>query len=214
MSELKVSEVFLSLQGEGQKAGLPCVLVRLVGCNLRCTWCDTAYAWEGGESMSLEQIIAQAEQFRCRQVDVTGGEPLLQPATPELLARLCDRGWAVQVETNGSMDVSAIDRRVVKAVDFKCPSSGQQDANRWSNVEALTADDEVKFILADQGDYDYAKEKLLAHQLPSRCAVILSPVFAVLDPAKLAQWILDDGLDVRLGLQLHKLIWPRRDRGV
>ncbi len=214
MSELKVSEIFLSLQGEGRATGLPCVLIRLAGCNLRCTWCDTSYAWEGGETMSLEQILARLEEFRCRRVEVTGGEPLLQPATAELLTRLCDRGWSVMLETNGSLDVSPVDPRVVKIVDFKTPSSGQQEKNRWLNVHALAASDEVKFVLADRGDYDYAKETLIVHKLLGRCAVMFYPVFAVLDPARLAQWILDDGLDVRMGLQLHKIIWPQRDRGV
>jgi 7-carboxy-7-deazaguanine synthase len=214
VSELNVSEIFLSIQGEGGATGLPCVIVRLAGCNLRCDWCDTAYAQQGGQAMSVEQILARVEQFPCRRVEVTGGEPLLQPAAGELLTQLCDRGWTVLLETNGSQDISTVDSRVVKIVDFKCPSSGQQDANRWSNVAALAPRDEVKFVLADRADYDYAKEKLAACNLRSRCAVIFSPVFGRLDPAELARWILADGLDVRLGLQLHKIIWPGRDRGV
>jgi len=214
MSELKVCEIFLSIQGEGTAAGLPCTLVRLAGCNLRCSWCDTSYAWTEGQPMTVDDVIARVEQLRCRRVEVTGGEPLLQQATPELLAALCDRGFVTLLETNGSLDISAVDRRVVKIVDFKCPSSGQQDMNCWSNVLALAGRDEVKFVLADRGDYDYATEKLTSYDLPGRCQVIFSPVFGRLAPAELARWILADGLDLRLGLQLHKIIWPDRDRGV
>ncbi len=214
MATLAVCEVFLSIQGEGRAAGLPCVLLRLAGCNLRCSWCDTAYAWSGGDMMTIEQVLARLEQFRCRRVLVTGGEPLLQPGTFELLTRLCDRGYQVLLETNGSLDVAAVDRRVTKIVDFKCPSSNEEPKNLWANVAALAETDEVKFILADRADYEYAKGALTRHDLSARCPVTFSPVFGRLDPAELAEWILADGLDVRLGLQLHKIFWPERTRGV
>jgi 7-carboxy-7-deazaguanine synthase len=164
--------------------------------------------------MSVEQVLARLEQFRCRRVEVTGGEPLLQPATLELLTRLADAGFAVLLETNGSLDVAPVDPRVTKIVDFKCPSSGQEPKNRWANVQALRAADEVKFVLADRADYDYAAGALGRHKLPGRCTVTFSPVFGRMDPAVLAEWILADGLDVRLGLQLHKILWPDRPRGV
>jgi 7-carboxy-7-deazaguanine synthase len=214
MADLTVCEIFLSLQGEGRSTGLPCAFVRLAGCNLHCSWCDTAYAWSGGTTMSVESVLARLEQFRCPRVEVTGGEPLLQPETLELLARLCNAGYQVLLETNGSLDVGPVDQRVTKIVDFKCPSSGQESKNRWANVESLRAGDEVKFVLADRADYDYAAAALARHKLIGRCAVTFSPVFGRLDPAVLAEWILTDGLDVRLGLQLHKILWPDGRRGV
>ncbi|MCJ7542955.1 MAG: radical SAM protein [Phycisphaerae bacterium] len=214
MATLTVCEIFLSIQGEGRSAGLPCSFVRLAGCNLRCSWCDTAYAWSGGEPMSIPQVLSRLEQLRCRRVEVTGGEPLVQPETLELLKRLCDRGWTVLLETNGSLDIAPVDRRVVRIVDFKCPSSNQEPKNLWTNVASLTDKDEVKFVLADRADYDYARQKLAAHQLCRRCTVTFSPVFGRLDPAEVARWILADGLDVRLGLQLHKILWPQQTRGV
>jgi 7-carboxy-7-deazaguanine synthase len=214
MAKLTVCEIFLSIQGEGRSSGLPCAFVRLAGCNLRCSWCDTAYAWTGGEAMSIAQVLARLEPFRCRRVEVTGGEPLAQEATLELLQRLCDGGYQVLLETNGSLDIAPVDRRVVRIVDFKCPSSGQESKNLWANVAALTDSDEVKFVVADRTDYDYACAKLIEHQLCGRCTGTFSPVFGRLDPGELAGWILADGLDVRLGLQLHKILWPGRSRGV
>jgi 7-carboxy-7-deazaguanine synthase len=214
MTDLCVCEIFLSIQGEGRATGLPCAFVRLAGCNLRCAWCDTAYAWSGGETMSVEQVLARLEQFRCRRVEVTGGEPLWQEATLELLTRLADAGYQVLLETNGSLDVAPVDKRVTKIVDFKCPSSAQEPKNRWANVQALRGGDEVKFVLADRADYDYAAAALVRHKLPGPCTVTFSPVFGRLDPAVLAEWILTDALDVRLGLQLHKILWPGGRRGV
>jgi 7-carboxy-7-deazaguanine synthase len=214
MADLTVCEIFLSIQGEGRSTGLPCAFVRLAGCNLRCAWCDTAYAWTDGTTMSIEGVLARLEQFRCRRVEVTGGEPLLQPGTLELLARLADAGYQVLLETNGSLDVAPVDPRVTKIVDFKCPSSGQESKNRWANAKLLRANDEVKFVLADRADYDYAAAASRRHKLPGRCTVSFSPVFGRLDPAVLAEWILADGLDVRLGLQLHKILWPDGRRGV
>jgi len=210
---LTVCEIFRSIQGESSRAGLPCVFVRLAGCNLRCAWCDTEYAREGGEQMTIEQVLAKVAELGGRRVEVTGGEPLCQEATGELLTRLCEAGWEVLLETNGSRDIGGVDPRVVRIVDFKCPSSGEGDANRWANVEHLTGADEVKFVLADRADYDFAAAAVGEHRLIKRCPVIFSPVASRLDPAELAGWVLADGLDVRLGLQLHKIIWPERERG-
>jgi 7-carboxy-7-deazaguanine synthase len=218
---LKVNEVFLSIQGEGTRAGLPCTLVRLAGCNLRCRWCDTSYAWEEGRFMTLDEVLARVRELACRRVELTGGEPLLQGASLDLLRRLCDYGFETLMETNGSLDISAVDPRVVRIVDFKCPSSGESAKNRWENVALLTRRDEVKFVLADRADYEFAREATRQHDLPARCPVIFSPVFGgtrpptpVLPPDRLAEWILQDRLDVRLGLQLHRIIWPGRNRGI
>jgi len=210
---LMVCEIFLSLQGEASRAGLPCALVRLAGCNLDCAWCDTRYAREGGREMTLDEIETRLGEFSCRRMELTGGEPLCQPASLELMRRLCDDGWEVLLETNGSLDISPVDARVVRIVDFKCPSSGESEANRWANAEHLRPTDEVKFVLADRGDYDFAVAASRERRLTERCAVIFSPVPGRLVPADLAEWILADGLDVRLGLQLHKIIWPGEDRG-
>lgn len=212
-AKLTVSEIFRSLQGEAARAGLPCTFVRLAGCNLRCTWCDTQYAWEGGREMTVDDVLASVAELGGRRVEVTGGEPLIQPAADELLSRLCDAGCETLLETNGSMDIGSLDPRVVRIVDFKCPASGQAHANLWANVQHLTARDEVKLVLADRADYDFACAAVDEHQLLARCPVIFSPASGRLDPAALAEWILADGPDVRLGLQLHKIIWPDRDRG-
>jgi 7-carboxy-7-deazaguanine synthase len=211
---LAVSEIFLSIQGESSRAGLPCVLVRLAGCNLRCAWCDTQYAWTGGREMGVEEVLAKVGELACRRVEVTGGEPLCQAAAPELLRRLADAGYETLLETNGSQDIRVVDERVVRIVDFKCPSSGEAAANCWANAGHLTARDEVKFVLADRADYEFARRAVAEHGLPARCGVIFSPVHGRLDPAALARWVLADGLDVRLGVQLHKVIWPDRARGV
>ena len=211
---LTVNEIFLSIQGEGTRAGRRCAFVRLTGCNLRCSWCDTRYAWSEGKEMSLDAVLEQVVKLACPLVEVTGGEPLAQASTPALLERLCESGYETLLETNGSLDISAVDARVVRIVDFKCPSSGRQDANRWPNADLLTPRDEVKFVLADRRDYDFARDAIQRHGLAKRCEVIFSPVLDRLPPAKLAQWIIADRLPVRLGLQLHKFIWPDKDRGV
>ncbi len=209
-----VNEIFLSIQGESIRMGLPCSFIRLTGCNLRCNWCDTQYALEQGKPMSIEDILKQVKKLACRRVEVTGGEPLFQRAALGLLTQLVDAGYETLLETNGSIDISPVDERVIKIVDFKCPSSGQQDSTHWRNVEHLNKKDEVKFVIADSNDYKYAKLSIDEYGLAGKCAVIFSPVAEKLDPAKLAKWIIGDGLDVRLGLQLHKIIWPNIERGV
>jgi len=210
---LSVCEIFLSLQGEASRMGLPCAFVRLAGCNLRCDWCDTTYAYQAGQDMTVDDVMARLAKFDCRRVELTGGEPLCQPAAPDLMRRLCDAGYEVLLETNGSRDISIVDSRVARIVDFKCPSSGATQANLWSNVEHLRATDEVKFVLADRGDYNFAVAAVRDRRLLERCQVIFSPVHGRLAPADLAEWILAEGLDVRLGLQLHKLLWPGEPRG-
>ncbi len=211
---LKVSEIFLSIQGEGTRVGRPCAFVRLAGCNLRCRWCDTPYARSGGEAMNLDDVLARVRSLGCPLVLVTGGEPLHQPDGPTLVRALCDEGHETLVETNGSLDISRLDERAVRIVDFKCPSSGVADANRRENVEHLTGRDEVKFVLADRRDYDFAGRAVCRYDLGGRCEVIFSCVHGRLAPAELAKWILADRLSVRLGVQLHRIIWPGRDRGV
>lgn len=211
---LKVNEIFRSLQGEGTRTGLPCSFVRLTGCNLRCAWCDTAYAWDEGADLPLADVLSRVKNLGCPRVEVTGGEPLGQPACLELLAALCDAGDEVLLETNGAVDISQVDPRVVRIVDVKCPSSGQSHKVHWPNMQALRPTDEVKFVLADRPDFDFAAGVLRTHNLLHKCPVIFSPVAGRLDPAELAAWILESRLDVRLGLQLHKILWPHTDRGV
>jgi len=215
---LKVNEVILTIQGEGTRAGLPCILVRLAGCNLRCRWCDTRYAWTEGRERDVDDVLREVCGLGCRRVELTGGEPLLQAEAAELLRRLCDEGMEVLLETNGSLDLSVVDGRVVRIMDIKCPASGEAGAMRWENVAFLSPRDEVKFVLADAEDYRYARSVILEHKLLEKCAVLLSPVMggapAGLEPAQLAEWMLADGLDARLNLQLHRVIWPTRERGV
>ena len=211
---LSVNEIYLTIQGEGTRAGLPCTLVRLAGCNLRCAWCDTQYAWDEGEAMALDDVCRRVAELSCRRVEVTGGEPLLQEATPALLCRLCDAGCETLLETNGSLDIGLVDPRVVRIVDFKCPSSTQQHANRWANADLLTCRDELKFVLADRADYEFARHAVRNRLPPRGFVVLFSVVHGRLPPARLAEWILSDGLDVRLQLPLHRIIWPGRRRRV
>lgn len=213
---LNVSEIFLSLQGEGTRTGLPCVLARLAGCNLRCNWCDTAYTQpaDSGTDMNLQDVLARIESFGVRRVELTGGEPLIQPASRALLRRLCEAGYETLLETNGSISLKGLDERVVKVMDWKCPSSGHADCLHPDNLGSLTSRDEIKFVLADRGDYEFARRAVRERKLIGRLPVIFSPVLGHLNPADLAAWVLEDRLDVRVGLQLHKIIWPGKDRGV
>ena len=211
---LTVNEIYLSVQGEGSRAGLPCVLVRLTGCNLNCAWCDTPQSRTEGRKMTIGEVLRRVAELNCRRVEVTGGEPLCQASSLQLLSRLCDAGHETLLETNGSLDIAAVDSRVIRIVDFKCPSSGESALNHWPNVEHLRGSDEVKFVIADRKDYEFARHAVLRRNLVAKCAVIFSPVGGLMDPGELAKWILDDGLDVRVGLQLHRIIWPDKDRGV
>ena len=213
---LLISEIYHSIQGESSRAGLPCVLVRLAGCNLECSWCDTLYARDvaAGESTTIDDVLQKVAELHCPRVEVTGGEPLLQAGTCELLRRLCDAGYETLLETNGSLDIRGVDSRVRRIVDVKCPSSGQCEGNLWENLSLLNERDEVKFVIADRDDYDFARRIVAEHELIRRCEVIFSPAWARLAAAVLAEWILADHLDVRVGLQLHKIIWPNKNRGI
>jgi len=214
---LIVSEMFHSIQGESTHAGRPCAFVRLTGCNLRCAWCDTAYSWENGQSMSQDEVIRALTDFGCDLVEITGGEPLLQPETPELARRLVEMGFEVLIETNGTFPVDILDERVTAIVDIKCPSSGMNEHTCWRNLEVLRPKDELKFVIASREDFDYAAQvvKRLPGESPLDAGSIhFSPVLDRLAPSKLAAWILAAGLPVRLSLQLHKYIWSPDARGV
>ena len=211
---LKINEIFFSIQGESTYAGLPCVFVRLTYCNLSCTYCDTTYAFTEGQDMALEEILTQVQSYGSRLVEITGGEPLLQKNVHLLMTELCNRGYRVLLETGGHMSIRPVDSRVTRIMDIKCPSSGESDKNDWSNIEALTARDEVKFVIGNREDYEWAKRILFQHKLNERCTVLFSPVFNALPNRQLAEWILEDKLPVRFQLQLHKYIWEPDRRGV
>ena len=204
---LRITEIFASLQGESTRVGLPTVFVRLTGCPLRCSWCDTAYAFSGGEYLGIAEILRRVAEFNCATVCVTGGEPLAQNGCLPLLVALCDAGHSVSLETSGALDIAGIDPRVARIVDLKAPGSGETKKNRWENLDLLTTRDELKFVLASREDYDWALSACRQRRLLERCQVLFSPVQGQLDPTQLAQWILDDGLLVRFQLQLHKLLW-------
>lgn len=210
---MRVSEIFLSLQGEASRVGLPTVFVRLTGCPLRCGYCDTEYAFQGGEPMTVPEVLTAVAQHPARHVCVTGGEPLAQRECLDLLTVLCDAGLDVCLETSGALDIAAVDVRVARIVDLKAPGSGEVARNLWANLAHLTPRDELKIVLADRADYDWAVAQLREHDLARRCPVLLSTVHGRLAPSELAAWILADGLPVRLQVQLHKLLWGER-RGV
>jgi 7-carboxy-7-deazaguanine synthase len=211
---MRITEIFHSIQGESSYAGQPCVFVRLTGCPLRCTWCDTDYAFYGGHECSIDETLAKVRAYGCRLVEVTGGEPLAQPESLPFMTRLCDADYTVLLETSGAVDIAPVDPRVHVILDVKCPGSGMTDQMHWPNLSQLTAKDEVKFVLADRADYDWAREILAQYDVDSRCPVLFSPVFGSLDVRLLAEWILTDRLPVRFQLQMHKYIWAPDMRGV
>jgi 7-carboxy-7-deazaguanine synthase len=211
---LVVNEIFFSLQGESTHAGRPCVFVRLSYCNLRCAYCDTAYAFEAGEDMTVEDVVGKVKAYRCNLVEITGGEPLLQPEVHKLMMILCDEGMEVLLETSGSIDISVVDPRVKRIVDFKCPSSGMEKRNIWDNIHYIRENDEVKFVIGTREDYEWAKNMISKYNMTARCSVLMGVAFAVLEPRILAEWILADDLPVRYQLQIHKYIWPPDSRGV
>jgi len=210
---LYITEIFRSIQGESSHAGRPCTFVRLSGCNLRCLWCDTTYSWEQGAPMSIDAVLAEVEGHGCPLVEITGGEPLAQAEMPELARRLVEAGYEVLVETNGSLPIDVLDERVVAIVDMKCPSSGMAGKMDWDNIERLRERDELKFVIANREDFDYAAQAV-RRILPQARPILFSPVLSMLAPAELAAWILESRLPVRLGLQLHKFIWDPDKRGV
>jgi 7-carboxy-7-deazaguanine synthase len=212
---LTVSEVFHSIQGESSYAGRPCVFVRLTACDLRCAWCDTAYAFTGGSKRELDDVVAEVASYGCGLVEITGGEPLLQPDVFPLMERLVGRGFRVLLETGGHISLERVPAGVVRIMDVKCPGSGEAEKTDWSNLDRLHRDDEVKFVVADRRDYEYARAVVARHDLASRTGnVLFSPVHGALEPADLAAWILADRLSVRLQLQVHKFIWGPSTRGV
>ena len=204
---LKISEIFHSLQGESSRVGLPTVFVRLTGCPLRCVWCDTEHAFSGGRRVSLATIVDEVRGYGARHVCVTGGEPLAQPNCLPLLTLLCDAGFDVSLETSGAYDIAAVDPRVARIVDLKAPGSGESSKNLWANLDHLTPHDELKLVLADRTDYEWARQALAEHRLAERCPVLVSPVDSTLDATTLAEWVLTDRLPVRFQVQLHKRLW-------
>jgi len=211
---MRITEIFFSIQGESTYAGRPCVFVRLTGCPLRCAWCDTTYAFDGGTERSLESVLNEVEQYGCRLVEITGGEPLTQSEASPLITALADRGHTVLLETSGALDLTPVDPRTVVIMDLKCPGSGMVDRNRWANLSLLKPMDEIKFVVKDRTDYDWAITIVREHGLTARHTVLFSPVFGEMDPQALAEWILADRLPVRFQLQLHKHVWDPVTRGV
>jgi 7-carboxy-7-deazaguanine synthase len=204
---LKITETFVSIQGEAEAVGWPTFFIRLTGCPLRCVYCDTQYAFYGGDWKDVEELVAAARASGVRHVCVTGGEPLAQRACVELLQQLCDAGLAVSIETSGAMDIAAVDPRVSRVVDIKTPASGEEARNRWSNLELLTEYDQLKLVICSRGDYEWARTLVQERSLGAKCQVLFSPSAGQVEPRELAEWILADRLDVRLQIQLHKLLW-------
>jgi 7-carboxy-7-deazaguanine synthase len=204
---LRLTEIFYSLQGEASRAGLPTVFVRLTGCPLRCTWCDTTYSFTGGEPATVESVLAAVGKYPARQICVTGGEPLSQKDCLPLLTALCEAGYEVSLETSGALDVAGVDPRVARIMDLKAPDSGESARNLWSNLDVLNPRDEIKIVIASRSDYEWARDVLRDRQLDRLCPVLLSPAGGLIEPQSLADWILEDGLNVRFQLQLHKLLW-------
>jgi 7-carboxy-7-deazaguanine synthase len=211
---VRLSEIFYSIQGESIYAGLPCTFVRLSGCNLRCRWCDTDYAWQGGEEVSVPDLLRRLERYPLQLVEITGGEPLLQSETPALALDLLQAGATVLVETNGTLDVDVLPAGCVRIMDIKTPSSGEDDETLWSNLEKLQASDQIKFVIADLTDWSFCSRIIKEYNLLELCPVLCAPVFGVCEPADLAAWILESQLPVRLQLQMHKYIWSPERRGV
>ena len=212
---LTVNEIFYSIQGESTRVGRPCVFVRLTACDLRCSWCDTSYAFHEGRKQSVDEVLEAVDRHDCDLVEITGGEPLLQDAVYDLMDRLLARGRTVMLETGGHRPIDRVPAGVIKIVDVKCPGSGEAGKNHWANLDRLAAHDEVKFVVQDRADYEFARDVIRRHDLQSRCAaVLMSPVHGVLDGRTLSEWMLDDHLPARLQLQLHKYIWPPDTRGV
>jgi len=206
-NDLRISEIFYSLQGESKSVGMPTVFIRLTGCPLRCQYCDTSYAFSGGEMTSIADIIAQVAQYKTQYITVTGGEPLAQPACLELLKQLADKDYIVSLETSGALDVSQVDPRIVKVMDLKTPASAEESRNLYTNLPYLEAKDQLKFVICNAEDYAWSKDKLDEYQLDKQCEVLFSPSMGEQDPTELAEWILRDQLPVRFQLQLHKILW-------
>jgi 7-carboxy-7-deazaguanine synthase len=211
---LKVNEIYFSIQGESTFAGKPCIFIRLTYCNLRCTYCDTEYAFYDGEEMSIDEILEEVKQYNCTLVEVTGGEPLVQKDSIHLMRKLCDEGYEVLLETGGSLPIENVDKRVRIILDLKCPSSGMKGKNLYDNLNHLKLIDEVKFVIGTREDYEWTKGIISKHKINEKCEVLFSVVFDKLEPLTLTNWILEDKLNVRFQLQMHKFIWKPEERGV
>jgi len=211
---LKVNEIYFSIQGESTKAGLPCVFVRLTYCNLRCKYCDTEYAFYEGYDLTIEEIIGEVKKFDCKLVEITGGEPLVQSEAITLMSKLCDQSFEVLLETGGSLSIKEIDPRVKIIMDLKCPTSGMLKKNHYENIDFIKSSDEIKFVLGSREDYEWTKEILQKYNLTKKCIILFSVVFGELEPVRVVEWILEDKLDVRFQLQMHKFIWEPTTKGV
>jgi 7-carboxy-7-deazaguanine synthase len=211
---LKVNEIYYSIQGESTRAGLPCVFVRLTYCNLRCNYCDTEYAFYEGEDYSIDEILAEVKKHNCKLVEITGGEPLVQDESIDLMKKLCDYGFEVLLETGGSLPINNIDKRVKIIMDLKCPSSQMLKKNLYENIDHIKPTDEIKFVIGDHEDYEWTKEIINRYKLMNKCEILFSVVFGVLEPLALVNWVLEDKLDVRFQLQMHKFIWNPQAKGV
>lgn len=212
---LRINEIFYSIQGESLYAGCPCVFVRLSGCNLRCSYCDTRYAYHQGVEMGIVEIRDQVDRYRSNLVEITGGEPLIQSGTPSLIENLLSANYKVMMETNGTLDIGLVDDRCIKVIDIKCPSSGEVEKNDLENLQRLNPEDQLKFVIGDRNDYEFAKEikSLLNNEFPAE-HILFSTVYKKMPPDQLAKWIIEDRLQVRLQVQLHKILWPEKERGV
>lgn len=214
-ASLTITEIYKSVQGESTWVGLPCIFVRLTGCNLRCVWCDTEYAFYGGKKMTVDEIVTECRALDCMVVEITGGEPLLQKHCGTLAQALLDRGFTVLCETSGALPIDRLPAEVIKIMDLKCPGSGEEEKNDWSNIDRLSPRDEVKFVIADRADYEWSRDVVRKYDLAARCHQILfSPVFGPIEPKSMVEWILEDKLPVRFQLQLHKFVWPPDQKGV
>lgn len=211
---LRVTEIYKSIQGEGSHAGYPCVFVRLTGCNLRCTWCDTEYGYNGGSDMTIDEVLNKVSELKCNLVEITGGEPLLQEQTPELTRTLLSNGYKVLLETAGSIEISSISEEVIRIVDMKCPASGMTDKNLYKNLDLVTDKDEVKFVIKDKADFEWAAELISKHELDKKTNILFSPVFGDMNEEQLAEWVLESGIQARFQVQLHKIIWGPDRTGV
>ncbi len=211
---LKINEIYYSVQGESTHAGRPCIFIRLTYCNLRCSYCDTEYAFYDGKDMEITDIMSEIKQWDCNLVEVTGGEPLFQDECIDLLNELVNSNYEVMLETGGSLSISDVPKKVVKIVDFKCPSSGMVKKNLWSIVDDLQAHDEVKFVIGNREDFDWAKDRITEYSLDKICTLLFSPTFGEIDPQQIVEWILAENLPVRMQLQMHKMIWSPEEKGV
>jgi 7-carboxy-7-deazaguanine synthase len=211
---MRITEIYQSIQGESSYAGLPCVFVRTTGCDLRCSWCDSEFTFTGGTRMTLDQIMAEVDSHRCKLVELTGGEPMLQPDINDLAARLCEAGYTTLIETGGHRDLSILDPRVIRIMDLKCPDSGECEKNLWSNLEGLRSFDEVKFVLASRRDYEWAVQTIRAYRLEDHVKILMSTAYSLIEPQQVVEWMLKDKVQARFQLQLHKYIWAPETRTV